>query len=422
LPRIPLGRATAISEPLLEYLRRIPSVHWAEPVGLLRRGHDLIDEIELLVSAADAVEALRVLEASEDVERVTAGNSTLARVVVDRVQVSLRFVAPSHAGLALLHLTGTSSHVERLDSLAGDRDLRFHQDGLRRGSRVIAADEEEIYAALDLPFIPPELRVGGEEIDLAIAGRLPAIVSRNDIRGDLHMHTHWSDGRDSIDDMVAQAAALGYEYVAITDHSANSAASRNLMLDDIERQRDEIAKIRERYPQIAVLHGAEVDILPDGSLDFPDPILRRFDIVLASLHDRAGHSPERLLDRYEYAMFDPLVSVITHPMNRPGPERAGYDLDVDRLFELAARTGTVLEIDGAPSHLDLESSLARRAVRAGVTVSIDSDAHRTEMLDRHMRLGLLLARRGWVEPRHVLNVRPLPELLNFLAAKRGGTR
>ena len=176
--------------------------------------------------------------------------------------------------------------------------------------------------------------------------------------------------------------------------------------------------MRERYPQIAILHGAEVDILPDGGLDFPDRLLRGLDVVLASLHDRAGHSPSRLLRRYEAAMKHPLVSIVTHPMNRSGPERPGYDLDVDRLFELAAETGTVLEIDGAPSHLDLESSLARRAVQAGVTLSIDSDAHRPEMLERHMALGLLTARRGWVRPDHVLNVRSRAELTDFLARKR----
>jgi DNA polymerase (family 10) len=234
------------------------------------------------------------------------------------------------------------------------------------------------------------------------------------------MHTHWSDGRDSVDAMVSQALALGYEYMAITDHSPSSAASRNLSLDDVERQADAIVSARERYPHIAILHGVEVDILPDGSLDFPEWLLQRFDIVLASLHNRAGHSPAELMRRYEAAMTHPLVSIITHPTNRSGPERPGYDLDIDRLFELATETGTVLEIDGAPSHLDLDATLARRAVSAGVTLSIDSDAHRTELLDRHMKLGVLTARRGWVSPADVLNVRSHAELTEFLARKRAG--
>jgi DNA polymerase (family 10) len=299
--------------------------------------------------------------------------------------------------------------------LLDDEGLRAVDDG-----RLLASTEDGIYAALGLPFIPPELRNEGDEVDAARAGRLPTLVSRADIRGDLHMHTHWSDGRDSVDAMVSQALALGYEYMAITDHSPSSAASRNLSLDDVDRQADAIASARERYPQMAILHGVEVDILPDGSLDFPDRLLQRFDIVLASLHDRAGHSPAKLMRRYEAAMTHPLVSIITHPMNRSGPERPGYDLDVDRLFELAIETGTVLEVDGAPSHLDLEASLARRAVAAGVILSIDSDAHRTELLDRHMKLGLLTARRGWVTTDNVLNIRPHAELIAFLARKRAG--
>jgi DNA polymerase (family 10) len=220
--------------------------------------------------------------------------------------------------------------------------------------------------------------------------------------------------------MVAQCAALDYEYLAITDHSTHSAASRNLSVEDVSRQADEIAILRERYPHVGILHGAEVDILRNGRLDFPDRVLRNFDIVLASLHDRAAQSSDQLLHRYAEAMKHPLVSIITHPMNRPGPAGRGYDLDVDRLFELAVETGTVLEVDGAPSHLDLEASLARRAVQAGVTLSVDSDAHRTEMLERHMTLGLLTARRGWVQRDDVLNTRSLNEVRQFLAVKRQG--
>ena len=341
-------------------------------------------------------------------------------LAIDGVPVSLHCRPPETAGALLLQLTGSETHLDRLRRLASDRRLSLDSEGLRAvdSRHLVASTEEDIYAALGLPLIPAELRNDGEAIDVALAGRLPALVSRADIRGDLHMHTHWSDGHDSIDDMAARCVALGYEYMAITDHSPHSAASRNLSLDDVERQADEIASVRERYPQMAILHGAEVDILPDGRLDFPDRVLRGLDVVLASLHDRAGHSPSKLLGRYEAAMKHPLVSIVTHPMNRSGPERPGYDLDVGRLFELAVETGTVLEVDGAPSHLDLESSLARRAAQAGVTLSIDSDAHRPEMLERHMALGLLTARRGWVTPDHVLNVRSHAELTDFLARKR----
>ncbi|HEX7794428.1 MAG TPA: PHP domain-containing protein [Vicinamibacterales bacterium] len=395
---------------------------WAERAGSLRRGQDLVNDLVFVIATDAPTAVLDALEASAQLGRVLHRETDRIDLTLEGAEVAVHCRAPQTAGALLLHLTGSLKHLDRLQQVAKEQRCLLDGEGLRRvdDGRRLASTEDGIYAALGLPFIPPELRNEGDEVDAARAGRLPTLVSRADIRGDLHMHTHWSDGRDSVDAMVSQALALGYEYMAITDHSPSSAASRNLSLDDVDRQADAIVSARERYPQIAILHGAEVDILPDGRLDFPDRVLQRFDIVLASLHDRAGHSPAKLMRRYEAAMTHPLVSIITHPMNRSGPERSGYDLDVDRLFELAIETGTVLEIDGAPSHLDLDATLARRAVAAGVTLSIDSDAHRTELLDRHMKLGLLTARRGWVTPANVLNIRPHAELIEFLARKRTG--
>jgi DNA polymerase (family X) len=420
VPRIPLGRAVAIAEPTLHHLRTMPGVSWVEPVGPLRRGQELVDDIGLLAAANDPTTILDRLETSPALGLFLERKPERVAFEIDGVHVDIHLHTVESAGAHLLFLTGSMAHVERLRDVAADRRYVLDPEGLRstEGAGVVTSSEDEIYATLGLPFIPPEVRNDGDEIDAALAGGLPSLVSRADIRGDLHMHTHWSDGRDSIEDMIAQCIALGYQYLAITDHSPHSAASRNLSVDDVQRQADEIATLRERYPQIAILHGAEVDILPDGRLDLPDGTLRRLDIVVASLHDRAGHSSGKLLRRYEAAMTHPHVAIVTHPMNRSGPGGRGYDLDPDRLFELAIETGTVLEIDGAPSHLDLEASLARRAVQVGVTLAIDSDAHRTAMLDRHMTLGLLTARRGWVGPGNVLNARSHAELTDFLARKR----
>jgi DNA polymerase (family X) len=397
-------------------------VIWADAAGSLRRGQDLVDDLGFVVATDTPTTVLDALETLAQIGRVLHRETERIDLAIEGAEVAVHCRAEQTAGALLLQLTGREQHLDRLRQIAAERSCLLDDEGLRAvdDRRLLASTENDIYAALGLRFIPPELRDEGDEIDAARAGRLPTLVSRADIRGDLHMHTHWSDGRDSIEAMVSQSIALGYEYMAITDHSPSSAASRNLSVDDVERQADAIASARERFSQMAILHGVEVDILPDGSLDFPDRLLQRFDIVLASLHDRAGHSPGELLRRYEAAMTHPLVSIITHPMNRSGPERPGYDLDVDRLFELAIETGTVLEIDGAPSHLDLDAALARRAVAAGVTLSIDSDAHRTELLDRHMKLGLLTARRGWVSPSDVLNVRSHAELTEFLARKRAG--
>jgi DNA polymerase (family 10) len=232
------------------------------------------------------------------------------------------------------------------------------------------------------------------------------------------MHTTYSDGGDTLDAMVAACCRLGYEYIAITDHSERAAASRTLTRADLSRQRDEIEAVRARYPQITILHGVETDIMPDGSLDFPDRILESLDIVLASLHDPARHDGKRLTRRCLQAIRHPLVNIVTHPANRLVGRREGYPLDFDAVYAAAVETGTALEVDGAPSHLDLDGEHARDAVNAGVTLTVDSDCHRARLLWKQMELGIGTARRGWVEPRHVLNTRPIQDVRAFIAAKR----
>ncbi len=340
IPRIPLGRATATAEPLLAQLTATAGVDWASAVGSLRRGQDTVGDIELLAVSEDPAEAIENLAQLDHVVRSLHRSARRVYLLLDRVQVGVRFPAPAEAGAVLLHLTGTASHVAALRTLAERDGGRLEPNGLfaADGTRRAAAREEDIYAALGLPFIPPEIREGGAAVDAAIRGELPALISRADIRGDLHMHSTWSDGRDTVEAMVAACRALGYEYIAVTDHSPTSMASRTLSIDGVKRQAEEIARLRERFPDIEILHGCEVDILPDGRLDFPDRVLERFDIVLASLHDGAGHSRDQLMRRYTLAMRHPLVTLITHPSNRLVPHRAGYDLDYDRLFAMAVET------------------------------------------------------------------------------------
>ena len=419
IPRVPLGRALALADPIVQQLVSAPAVAWAEPVGSLRRGDDLVGDIEIVAAAGDPGRVFDDILEAADAARILHRGPRRLYFRTDRVQIGVQCPPPERAGALLLHLTGNRMHLNRLQTRAEQRGWRLEAGGLLTtdGLRV-AADEEAIYRALELPWLPPEIREGDEAIVAADAGRLPQLVSSREIRGDLHMHSDWSDGRDRIETMVQACVALGYEYMAITDHSPHSAASRNLTVDGVKQQADEIAALRERYPQIAILHGCEVDILPDARLDFSDRILESFDIVLASLHDPAGQAPARLLARYEAAMRHPLVTVITHPANRLVPSRPGYDIDFDRLFEMALSTRTVLEIDGAPSHLDLDATRARKAGAAGVTLSVDSDSHRADLLGRQMRMGLLIARRAWLEPRHVLNARPIGELREVIAAKR----
>ena len=421
VPRIPLGRAVGLVDPLLSRIRLARGVEWALPVGSLRRGQDSVGDIELLAASSEPAAAIDAVADDPDVGRLLHKGSRRLYVAIDRVQIGLRVAEPANAGSILLHLTGSAAHVRGLRARAAESGWQLTADGLHApgGDVRLTATEEEIYRTLGLPFIPPEIRNGDEEIAAAARGLLPPLVAREQIRGDLHMHSQWSDGRDSIEAMVQACGDLGYEYIAITDHSPHSGASRTLSVQSVKRQADDIAGLRERNPSISILHGCEVDILRGGRLDFPDRVLQQFDIVLASLHNPDGDGPDALLRRYLAAMRHPLVSLITHPTNRLIPYKRGYDLDWDRLFETAIETGTLLEINGAPAHLDMDGVLARRAVTAGAMVAVGSDCHRADLLGRQMHLGVVTARRGWVEARHVLNTRPLADVRAFIARKRG---
>jgi DNA polymerase (family 10) len=391
------------------------------PLGRLRRYAPAIDRVTLLATAP-----LAQHEAVLDALAHLSGTATVLSRSEDRIAVATQrgpvevFLAtPESSGAALAWHTGTRAHVRRLQARAGSRGLVFDDARLTDGGREVACPTEDaFYRHLGLPYVAPELRESDDAIDAAEQGRLPQLLSPLHMRGDLHAHTRWSDGRDTVEQMVAAAKQLGYEYFAITDHSERSAASRTLARRDVEGQAAEIEAAREAVPGIEVLHGVEVDILPDGALDFEDELLARFDIVLASLHDDAGQDGPRLLDRYLRAIEHPLVNVITHPANRTPGGYEGYDLDYDRLFEAAAATGTALEVDGSPGHLDLDGALARRAIATGVTLVVDSDAHRADFLGRQLQFGVGTARRGWVEPRHVLNTQGIAAVRAFIKAKR----
>jgi len=422
LNRLSLGRAHALATSIAQHVQRagLP-VSTLVPLGSLRRFAPEIGDVALLGVAhperhVEVLDGLSQLSRSMSVLR--RGDTSIA-LSSDKGPLSIHLTTPDDAGAALLWHTGSRAHTTGLRARASALGYDFSQGLLRRaGTRVEAPTEDAVYARLELPYIPPELREDGSELESAGRGGLPQLVALPHIRGDLHAHTSWSDGRDTTLRMVQAARELGYSYFAITDHSERAWASRTLSVDDVPKQRAEIEAVRARLPGIDVLHGVEVDILHDGTLDFPDDVLASFDIVLASLHDDGGQTGARLTERYITAMRHPLVNVITHPANRSPGTRGGYDLDFDRLFQLAVETGTAMEVDGAPGHLDMDGAVARRAAEQGVTIVIDSDCHRAEALGRQMEFGVGTARRGWVEPRHVLNTRSSAEVRGFVAAKR----
>ncbi|CAN5883023.1 DNA polymerase/3'-5' exonuclease PolX [soil metagenome] len=402
---ITLGRATEILELLESVIRdRCRSVSSLTAAGAVRRYEPLVSGLVLIGSAPDPPAVLEQICDLEDVEDVLHRTSKRAVVVWRRSEVDVRVVTPGEYGSILFTATGAAKHTQTVNA--------------RRKHGGPAVEEEDIYREAGLPFIAPELRNATGEIEWAAAGQLPVLVDGADIRGDLHMHTIFSDGQDTVEAMVAACARIGYEYIAITDHSESEAASRTVSRYQLPRQRDEINRLRALYPQITILHGIEVDILPDGRLDLADAVLEQLDIVLASLHDHARQDPATLTRRCLAAIDHPLVNVITHPATQLVGRRGGYALDFAAVYAAAAATGTALEIDGAPSHLDLDGDHARAAVAAGVTVTIDSDCHRAAALERQMRFGIGTARRGWVETAHVLNARPLHEVRAFIEAKR----
>jgi DNA polymerase (family 10) len=402
-----LARASDVAESLIAQLSsECPLLERVTAAGGIRRYEPLIDSPVIVACALDPEAATKAIAATSGIEDVLYRAARRLIVVYNQIEIDVGVATPRDFG-SLLHIaTGATSHLAAMAAR-------------RKPSRQFAG-EEELYAEARLTYIPPELRHGTGEVEAAAVRKLPSLIELEHIRGDLHMHSTYSDGQDALETMVAAASALGYEYIAITDHSESAQASRTVTLDALERQREEIARLRERYPSLTILHGMEVDIMPDGRLDFPDDVLATLDIVLASLHEHAGHNARRLTRRCLGAIRHPLVSVITHPGNQIVGRRPAYPLDFDAIYEAAVATGTALEIDGAPAHLDMDGEHARAAVAAGVTVVIDSDCHRAGALGRQMRYGVGTARRGWVEPRHVLNTRSIGEVRQFIEAKRSG--
>lgn len=419
---VPLGRAWMQSAQAIEELSALSpaGVSWTRAGGM-RRYEPLSDDVLLLASTdAPSTWVRDVTRALPEAALSFAGTAALA-LATDPEPLVVHAVTPDALPTALLWYTGPRVHVAALRSRATGMGMHLHAEGLdRQGTPVPLAAEDDVYRALGLPAVPAEMRHRPDALDRAQQGEFDHLIRCADIQGDLHTHTVWSDGRDSMATMVRAARALGYRYLAITDHSPTARASRVLTLDRLARQADEVAEMREAFPEITLLHGIEVDIQANGSVDVPDTILASLDIVLASLHQGLGHSPARLLSRYVAATRHPLVNVLTHPANRAPGRSAGHDIDFAALFEAAASTGTAVEIDGAPGHLDLDAPLAEQAAAAGAVLVIDSDCHVADRLGRQMEFGIGLARRAALTPSTVLNTGDVARVRAFVAAKRSG--
>jgi DNA polymerase (family 10) len=405
--RIRLDQALALAEDLVEALRATGLFTRIEAAGSLRRGRETIGDLDLLGCSERTAEAVAAFVALPEVRDVLAHGETKASVrLASDTQVDLRLVPPASFGAALQYFTGSKAHNIALRKRAVTRGWTLNEYGLFDASEqpLAGATEDGIYRALDLPPIPPELREEEGELRAAEDGTLPSLVELSDLRGDLHVHTDRSDGTADLAAMVAGAQAHGLSYIAVTDHVKFSEVIGGLTADALRVQIDEIAAWNETHDAVHVLTGIEVNIDEDGTLDLPDALLRRLDVVVAAVHsslrlDRAAMTA-RLLRAVEHEHVD----ILAHPTARKIGERPGIEADWDELFERAAAAGTALEINANPLRLDLPAALVRRAIAAGVTVSIGSDAHAPQHFD-FLRLGVLTARRGWARAADLLNAR-----------------
>ena len=418
--RLLLGVALPVAETVVTLLREVPAVRAIDPAGSLRRMKETIGDIDILVASDRPQEVVDAFTRLPIVKEVLAVGPTRPSILTrEDLQVDLRVVHPDEYGSALLYFTGSKEHNIALRSLVQDRGWKLSEYGLfdETGQRVASRTEQEIYACLGMDWIPPELRENRGEIQAALEHRLPQLVELSHIRGDLHVHSDWSDGHDSLERMVQAAIARGYEYIVISDHSPSLTVAKGLAVERLREQRRRIDELNERYAPFRILQGAEVNIHPDGSLDYPDDVLAELDVVIVSVHSAFDLPEARMTERVIRALSNPHVDLLGHPTGRLLNTRLPYEIDLDAVLDAAAEFGVAIEVNGQPDRLDLPDIWVQRAIQRGILIACTSDAHSTRQLD-NMRWSVATARRGWAEARHVLNTRPLAELLQWLRQHR----
>ena len=417
--RLLLADAERYVEPLLAYLRETPEVERLEVAGSYRRRKETVGDIDLLAIASHPVPVMERFRSYPQMDKILMAGDTRSTIVLGSgLQVDLRVVPAECYGAALVYFTGSKEHNVKLRRRAVEKGLRISEYGVFRvqernqeeeGEFIAGREEADVYATVGLAWVPPELREDRGEIEAAAAGRLPHLIRVQDLRGDLHMHSTWSDGRASIEEMVEACAARGYEYMVISDHSKSLAMTGGLDAYRLRQQWAEIDEVRARHPEIRILRSMEVDILGDGSLDLEDEMLAGLDLVLVSLHSRFDLPSDQQTERVLRALEHPAVNVFCHPTARIINRRKGVEMDLDLVFRRAAELGVALELNSSPNRLDLRDSHLKLAKELGCKVVINTDSHRTRELDL-MRYGVEQARRAGLEPGDVLNTLPFEDL------------
>lgn len=420
--RIPLGRAWPLAQEIVAGLKKIKGVTAAEPAGSLRRMRSTIGDIDVLVGARDSAPVMDAFTKLPGVIRVLGKGDTKSSIeFTDGTRAQVWVHPPERFGTALQYATGSKDHNVRLRELALAKGLSLSEHALSRTKgkgEILCATEQQVYEALGLPWIPPELREDRGEVQAAKAGNLPKLIQVKDIKADLQVHSNWSDGKLTMLEMARAAARRGIKVIAFTDHSVSLGVTGGLSVADHKKQAAEIKKAQQQLGDtILILHATEVEIKADGALDYPDDFLASLDLVLASLHTSLRQPREKVMHRLLSAIRNPNVDIIGHPTGRLIPDREGADLDMEVLLQEAAKSGVAMEINAHPARLDLDDVHARRAKELGVPISINTDAHSEADLDM-LFYGVATARRAWLEPKDVINTFPPEKLLAWLKKRK----
>jgi DNA polymerase (family X) len=422
--RRPLGKVLPLAQDIVESLRRVAPIGRIEIAGSLRRRRETVKDVDLVATSPRPEEAMEAFVRLASVREVTMRGPTRSSIIVgEGLQVDLRVVEESSFGAALAYLTGSRDHNIRLREMAVRLGLKVNEYGIFResdGFRLGGEDESDIYRLLGLPWIEPELREDAGEVEAALEGRLPELVRLEEIRGDLHVHSRWSDGAHRIEALADAARARGLSYIALTEHSPELGIARGLSPERLLEQQRAVRELNSRLSGFTILQSTEMDIRADGSLDYPDEVLRQLDLVVASVHSAFRQPAEVMTRRIIAAMQNPYVSIIGHPTGRLLGSRDPYETDMEAILKAARETGTAMEINAYPDRLDLCDRHARRAGELEVPVVISTDSHTVSEF-ANLHYGVSVARRGWLERKDVLNTLEAPELLQRLRRKGGGT-
>ncbi|HOQ67447.1 MAG TPA: DNA polymerase/3'-5' exonuclease PolX [Candidatus Atribacteria bacterium] len=419
--RMLLGQALPLVEEIVGAIQEKSGVTKISPAGSIRRMKETIGDIDILVASSVPESIMKIFTSLPQVREVIARGTTKSSIVTQEgIQVDLRVVEEASFGAALQYFTGSKAHNIKLREIAIKKGFKINEYGIFRldnDKRVGGEKEEEIYETLGMEWIPPEMREDQGEIELAQEKKLPVLIDIDDLQGDLHVHSDWSDGVTSIEGMAEAALLRGYKYLAICDHTQSLAVASGLSPEEIWERRKEIEQWNQKRKELRLLDGVEVNIMSDGSLDFPDSELDKLEVIVAGLHSGLGQGEEKITRRLEEAMRNKYVQVISHPTGRILNKRDAYQVNREKLFYLAKETNTYLEINSQPERLDLGDSDARRARDLGVKLVISTDAHDSRSLD-YIRYGVAQARRAWLQKEDVLNTFPLEELWEFLYYKK----